>query len=1381
MSTGQRKVNIFLKKFLTQQQITTNFLDYLHGLILESHQKLVPYPGIYSWPVTMRSDTVNKLSLLTPGESAPGDGNGAALEADDGHGRIMTLDNVLRTNVQVPNETGVRYHVGLRFNYYPSETEINVRTGKIMWSLFEEFVGERGEPSHVSYVDGVLQLRVDAICKNVNQVGRKVRVWLKEPLSQASGDVYEEVLVASQSIYLKHDGGNGFFDVLNEQAGYLSIGQSLTVDKTPSSPVSTTVASIGVEDSGGAGYTRIGVGVDLTAYTVLSNTYIQTGNNVITLAGTLGQLTNPSSDSTKYEIFMLGLTVTTEDLRTDEYYAYIGNYRGAGAGTNPTSFDISDQKMVPEDLGSIVNDLEDFKDYQLQRNATVLRGGGQFDFSGGDLTWNEEFQLVNPFRGIYKIAAGSLLGIATDDILYVTLAKQQPVIITGSAAGKIWVEDNTGIIAGDEVVIGDSDSTRLTGTVSAVSGTEEITLVGAPDLTGYTTAKGAWVQKTNLTLAKEQINSGVLKPDSFHKVNEEILILAVCQNSVLVFKNGVLRLEDGDIGQISNLPSGFNWINNLTELQESITRMVQNGTGVLAPRDYTLTSQIEINKNLAWVGMSERTRVVGSIADSLVKIIYDADTVDTYQKVELNQLTLKNDNGNALEIDNTGATKGMEVVLDACVLQSANGLALKVNHSEPNQWIRVRWVDSKKQLILGDVEFESSHDGDDLYVRDVHFSPASAISFGKTGLTPESTMKLVNVIVDRIDAIGTGLDKTIEVQDSYSWNDDRRIDINGRENATFRMSQIIVDQNDFANYQKADNGVIFRGGHEMTFLSGTFNWETDIQLVDPFYGIMAITAGSISGLINGNILYTKFYKSHFIKTDGSAIGEVTVELTDDFNDNDAVILGDADGATISGFVFGAPSGETIIVDDGAGTPIDLSTVTKAQGGWIRRVNGTIFKGDINTSALKPDKYGNLDPQIYVIASIHNGAIIFKNGIVLEKMWIYEESFIVDSQIDIDDEIMLPLDSRNAFIQKKYRNGAAHVTVYLNGVMAQRNKLVQVASFDPTTYTSGTGVVSVPDSVNLALVQAGDFFVDSAGHEFRILGSANNTLGQKSFKIATGQTVVLTAGASIYRQHFKEYGNLDQWVDRIISKIEIPEQTLVTIRVSPIDRIGGSSGGQTPGLNDCYATNPLISIMSGVPIVLSGPAGEKLLRILGDMEVTGMLDPKGMTLSRNVARPWASANDGIWANAVGQPVWYNKTTGTDELLGGQTTVVEKAYQYTGTGQLISGSVVTKAGLGLIDYADYNTQEGAAILGLLLETLNQDDVGAVRYSGYVEASLFSAANFVENALPADKAWLWLHASGKMTVTGAQKGTGKWMVLMGQWDTDGMVLRPTILGVA
>lgn len=75
-------------------------------------------------------------------------------------------------------------------------------------------------------------------------------------------------------------------------------------------------------------------------------------------------------------------------------------------------------------------------------------------------------------------------------------------------------------------------------------------------------------------------------------------------------------------------------------------------------------------------------------------------------------------------------------------------------------------------------------------------------------------------------------------------------------------------------------------------------------------------------------------------------------------------------------------------------------------------------------------------------------------------------------------------------------------------------LIVVSSVVTSAYDTKSGKVSVDDAVNLAAVHVNLLWVDVAGTEHKILGGIVNTIGSKTFFIATGATVVTGATGTI---------------------------------------------------------------------------------------------------------------------------------------------------------------------------------------------------------------------------------------------------------------------------
>lgn len=204
MSTGLQKINIFLKKFLTQQQFTTNLIEYLLSSVRDSFAVVFPNEGIFSGAV-LSSSVNDTVTISTP------------LSATDGVGRFLSLDPLFDDSL-FENTVAILYYIGLRYQNMPTGTEINVRTSAIKYTFFEEAIGELAEPDAVADDgDQTLTIIVDSVTEaGVSNAGRKVRVWLKTALS--TSQTFQELTVV-------WDGSNNKIETthaLGQTAGSIS-------------------------------------------------------------------------------------------------------------------------------------------------------------------------------------------------------------------------------------------------------------------------------------------------------------------------------------------------------------------------------------------------------------------------------------------------------------------------------------------------------------------------------------------------------------------------------------------------------------------------------------------------------------------------------------------------------------------------------------------------------------------------------------------------------------------------------------------------------------------------------------------------------------------------------------------------------------------------------------------------------------------------------------------------------------------------------------------------------------------------------------------------------------------------------------------------------
>jgi len=461
------------------------------------------------------------------------------------------------------------------------------------------------------------------------------------------------------------------------------------------------------------------------------------------------------------------------------------------------------------------------------------------------------------------------------------------------------------------------------------------------------------------------------------------------------------------------------------------------------------------------------------------------------------------------------------------------------------------------------------------------------------------------------------------------------------------FNELYVD----SKYSYVRDGIVLKGGSEFAYVENDFSWGSDIEVVNPFYGSSVIQANAISGLSDGDILYTTLYKPMTLLEDAGANGKVAVDDFSNFSNNDPVLVGDQNSVKVSGYVDGAvttgtnevqnigfdavPDGgswniqfngqmtrslsftettasikdaledlvsidlvtvtgdytagfdvefqgslakqnvpmmvianntlkigiasvtvdvtettpgvrDTMVIDDGAGNPLDLTDFISVKGAWIMRTNLAMAKGTVNTDPLKPDVNGDIDEEIFIIGVVSGNSVFLINGKEILNRWSYEESFIIDANKAFGDEISLPVDSRNSGNPKTYRNGRGRLQFILNGEVQNRQE-ISLQSFTPDSYVFSTGFVNVPNTVNLSKVQPEDIFRDQAGNDFPIKGSISNVSGSKRFRINSGEVVNVSDTCSIFRQDWKESGAENDLVNKVIAKRDIEANTIATVR------------------------------------------------------------------------------------------------------------------------------------------------------------------------------------------------------------------------------------------
>lgn len=149
---------------------------------------------------------------------------------------------------------------------------------------------------------------------------------------------------------------------------------------------------------------------------------------------------------------------------------------------------------------------------------------------------------------------------------------------------------------------------------------------------------------------------------------------------------------------------------------------------------------------------------------------------------------------------------------------------------------------------------------------------------------------------------------------------------------------------------------------------------------------------------------------------------------------------------------------------------------------------------------------------------------------------------------------------------------------------------------------------------------------------------------QNFVVGSGQLQVWLNGQKLrLGDDYNEVGTAGSLSNDIQIFRDLEEDDVVTFRVD-----GNSAVYFTPSLSavedlqDAYNGGNIIDIDDGSPITINGSVGQKLLQINGDIGVTGVIDPKGITFTKETTNPIGASQSGLWINTIGQLIHQNDT-------------------------------------------------------------------------------------------------------------------------------------------
>lgn len=401
-------------------------------------------------------------------------------------------------------------------------------------------------------------------------------------------------------------------------------------------------------------------------------------------------------------------------------------------------------------------------------------------------------------------------------------------------------------------------------------------------------------------------------------------------------------------------------------------------------------------------------------------------------------------------------------------------------------------------------------------------------------------------------------------------------------------------------------------------------------------------------------------------------------------------------------------------------------------------------------------------------------------------WVYEESEIADDELSPGDILTLPNDSRDGDDVKYYKVGSGDLEVYHNFGFMTKERVIVTDDF-ALTYNTITGFVSVSGGVDITKVSRGDYLIDALGDEFYIEGKINSVSG--TFFIGTGQSVDTGFGAYVFRHDYEEIGVEGEYSNTIRLRRYVSKNATMTYRLQPINRpySDGTGSGPIPdtvtgvtNLQEAYDGGHIIYVSGpATPVTIVGSGSGKAFRVLGDMEVTGVIDPKGLTLLSQTSDP-ASGLNTLWYKTTGDLMFQDTIRGKTHTISEQG-LSKVTYQNTTGSSLLSGRLVVKDGVGKMKYASWTSELLSNVIGVLMQDVGNLASGYVQRLSWVDGSLFTTSCFVEVAFPSDGVAVWLNVDGKMSVSGPTTGSGNRALRMGIWDEGGLLIQIRDFGLA
>jgi hypothetical protein len=197
---------------------------------------------------------------------------------------------------------------------------------------------------------------------------------------------------------------------------------------------------------------------------------------------------------------------------------------------------------------------------------------------------------------------------------------------------------------------------------------------------------------------------------------------------------------------------------------------------------------------------------------------------------------------------------------------------------------------------------------------------------------------------------------------------------------------------------------------------------------------------------------------------------------------------------------------------------------------------------------------------------------------------------------------------------------------------------------------------------------------------------------------------------------------------------------------------GGGGGSSSSLQEAYDLGNTITIASGRPITLMGPSNEKLLRIYGDIDVTGVIDPIAIQLTPQISNPLGTTQ-GLYVNTANELIFTSSASPVN--ISQKLITLSESTVETVETSMVNGSsplsALVPVGLsltGTLSTLDLSVEESAlSCFGLTKTSIPADTSGAIITSGRIKDV---------GSIGAIRSSLYVSKSGGLTTTKPTIGT-------------------------